>query len=189
MVFRSRTKRRNFGLAGALIGLMLQASPAQADGYFQWQINSFGGGFTPHGPTDYLYDNGTPNKNVFMGQFEHFDQNRFGSNWIDFENYHGADMSGDPSKHDNYVLFVNPRLSIGKILNKNLSYGVFQDVSLPRALKNPTTPSSGSSLTDFSRISICRASTTSRPTLTRAKRHMWEPKTPAPISFTGFSSS
>ncbi|SDR61145.1 hypothetical protein SAMN05445850_7580 [Paraburkholderia tuberum] len=77
----------------------MQASPAQADGYFQWQINSLGGGFTPYGPTDYLYGNGTPNKNVFMGQFEHFGQNRFGSNWIDFENYHGADMTRDLILH------------------------------------------------------------------------------------------
>jgi hypothetical protein len=131
MIFSKRMARLNVCVACATIGLAVHASVAFADdGYFQWQANALSGGFTPSGRIDYLYGNGTPSGNVFAGQFEHFDENRFGSNWIDFEDYHGADMSGDPSKHDNYILFVNPRLSIGKMLGKDLSYGVFKDLSI-----------------------------------------------------------
>lgn len=116
-------------IIGTLAGLFMTQAFA-GNGYFEWQTNAVATGFSPAGRIDYLYGNGTPNKNVFTLQYEHFDENRFGSNWFDIEDSHGTDMSGEPGKHDNYIMFINPRLSLGKITGRHIGFGPIQDISL-----------------------------------------------------------
>ncbi len=107
--------------------LIAFAPAAQAD-YFEFQVNAVAAGYSWDAEQDILYGNGNESGEVYKLQYEHFDVNKFGRNWLDVEYFYGNDMGGEPGNNSTYVVFANPAFSLSKITGADFSFGPISDV-------------------------------------------------------------
>jgi nucleoside-specific outer membrane channel protein Tsx len=119
--------------AAALLGLSA-VSTAQAGGTAIWSTTN----------VEYLY--GT-NYNPIFGSsdtrsvvtIEHADGWKYGDNFF-FVDITNADRQDDTDTEASYYGELSPRLSFGKMLGKDLSYGIIQDVLITTTLEMPQSP-------------------------------------------------
>lgn len=99
-----------------------------ASSYFQYQTNTIAAGYSWNAKSDLPYGNGNPKGDVYNGQYEHFDENKWGRNWFDLEGYFGQNMSDSPTQHTNWIAYINPAFSFNKITNSHFTLGPITDV-------------------------------------------------------------
>ncbi|USX19584.1 hypothetical protein NHH82_27725 [Oxalobacteraceae bacterium OTU3REALA1] len=108
------------------------ATAAAAD----FQVASLSALYTRDAKADPVLGTGTANEHLTTYQFEYFGGFKYGDVYVDAEVFHGEAVGGPGAgsfagNNSNQQLMVfNPRLSLGKMTGRDLTFGPISDVSL-----------------------------------------------------------
>ena len=102
----------------------------------EFQVANLNALYTTQSKADPVLGTGTDNGNLKTYQFEYFAGFKYGDLYVDAEVFSGDNVGGKgagsfggDSNFQNLLVF-NPRLSLGKLSGRNLSFGPVSDVSL-----------------------------------------------------------
>lgn len=126
------TKYRMACAAAAACLAGATAAAAAAD----FQVASLSALYTKDAKTDPVLGTGTGNEHLSTYQFEYFGGFKYGDVYVDAEVFHGTDVGGagagsfGGSSGVQQMLVFNPRLSLGKLSGRDLSFGPISDIAL-----------------------------------------------------------
>jgi len=101
-----------------------------------FQVASVSALYTKDAKADPVLGTGTDNEHLSTYQFEYFGGFKYGDVYVDAEVFHGKNVGGagagsfaGNSSFQQLMVF-NPRLSLGKLSGRDLSFGPISDISL-----------------------------------------------------------
>jgi len=104
---------------------------AWAEDYQNTDLQVF---YTTRAKPDAVNGTGTSDERLTSFRFEHYGTFKYGDNYFFADNYDGKDV-GVPGVRDQQYMAYMPRISLGKVIGRDLGFGIIKDVYLGARLE------------------------------------------------------